>query len=268
MRKQAGKDQRGQGQGPSHGTEGHLMRTAADTMLSIRVWAGTEHAGLHFAFKIFPYLEAWRERPVKALEVTLSGVAHASVIAHADVRTWSFTTVMDQTKEFAARGVNTLILHEAFLDWPTQKDAINDELYAWENYLHAHHIDVITIEGYDQGNRHTMRRHFQEISEWRPVWLHFLMDFIVFQSTEGSLLTPVGGDPYFMLDPSVTDIADSEEVKALVGVQTWRFERFARRYPDFQFPFRQMVTHRGTDLVPAYSAHRNCPTAAHSKCTT
>jgi hypothetical protein len=227
------------------------MRTARESMLSLRVWAGTEETALRFACLLLPMLEAWRGRAVNAAAIAQPSMEHRAVIAVEDVRRWSFTDALQRAEALVHRGVNTILLSEAFLDWTTKREAINDELYELEGYLQDKHIDVITVETYNNAGRERFTRHFGEVPEWRPVRLIPLMEFITSASTEGGLLSPVGGDPYFMVDPCATDMKGREEVKALVGVQTWSFERFAAHWPGFGFPFRQVVTRRGCDLVPA-----------------
>lgn len=216
----------------------------------IRIVASDAVVSMAFSFRIISRLsdllgkkftvETLLPKKVIATDIEwLNGMAslHRCDTGFRDITKWSFPTACEEMERLVASGVNAIILSEEFLDWHTDKDCINDDLMAFEDFLERQGIMVIEAQQYNE-TENEAGSEFLQVEHWKSCQLDDILKIMVDDYKNASLVLPYGMLPYFQLNPtadrsSITGL----EISAFVGFQPWSYKKAIKRFGEPYYPF-------------------------------
>jgi len=180
----------------------------SQTATVIRVEAANVEVAYRFATRLMPHLAALRGRECRAAFVGAQPMCGRDIL-FSDIDHWSYGNAVNRTSALMHDGVNLIVLGPGYLDWASPGRTINDDLYALEDYLADHAIDVITIEAHADtwGGSFGLQAHFDNLSEtaWLRRRLRMILGVMMSNARGGGLISPYGQTPCFLLDPEATD---------------------------------------------------------------
>lgn len=221
----------------------------------IRVEAANTGVALRFALRLLPHMEAIRGRECCPALIGAKPSC-GPVILFSNISEWSFANAIPKTMSLREDGVNTLIIMPEYTDWRGTGDTINADLYAFEDYLADELIDVITLDEHgDTWGPAKLDGHFGNLSEtaWCRRRLRTMLSVMIAGGNDsGSLISPYGATPYFLLDPALKETHEvCRELRLLAGFPHGTHRKVRQAFGRFEPPFLVRTGRWGFPDVPS-----------------
>lgn len=221
-----------------------------ERVVRIRIVASDSTTATAFSFRIIRRLsdllgkrlrvETLLPEKVLATDIEwLKGVAslHRCETGFSDIAKWSFPTACEEMERLVASGVNAIVLSEKFLNWHTDKDCIDADFLAFEDFLEKHGLLVIEAQQFNETQNETGRE-FLQVEHWKDCQLDDILKIMVDDYKDASLVLPYGMLPYFQLNPNTDrSLITGQEMSAFVGFQPWSHEKAIKRFGEPDYPF-------------------------------
>lgn len=160
-----------------------------------------------------------------------------------DIEKWSLTNCSEKMDKLISEGINAIFLSSKFIEWETQKETINEELYEFEKLLEMHSITVIIIESHDvyDAMNQEFKRMFTEIKHWLSDDLKNILQMMLNDYNSTSLILPPGNLPYIIADFNQEVLSVAEPLNAFVGLQYGCYNKYLERFKNVKFPFMHVL---------------------------
>jgi hypothetical protein len=204
----------------------------------MRIGSCSEGISARYAFDILPVLACVTGKQLSPVQIMRE--QHTDLCPFVDVKTWDWPTSINRLRELVWTGANIVILSNDFLDWNTPADAINNDLYRFEDELSALGVSVLSVESYSDKQQTEMPNFFSKVTQWHTASLNNIVREMLDGFKTETLCCPYGYLPYLLIDPdeAVQSEALKQHFRALVGFQPWQYDRILQRWPTPEFPLK------------------------------
>lgn len=150
------------------------------------------------------------------------------------ITSWSWADAAAQVSRIAAEGFNILVISEEMHEWITTREAINEELAAFEAALAEHNISAFAIEPFSPKEMLRLKTHLERSFFWPETSLREVLSIMVKDYEEGSFVEPWGGIPYIVIYP----VRPGEKIDKIgVGLQIQQYGAALSRWNTTESPW-------------------------------